>query len=222
MDAARYTGLPEVCMSKTTSAQDVYNYVRDKIIARELFPGNRIVEEELADALHTSRTTVRAGLTRLHYDGFIEVRRNRGAFVARPTLADMNRIYEMRMVLETAAGRMALDHITEAALQRMEKHLQDMIELEKDYSMAEYVRLNQLFHWEIVRAAGNEYLEKYLQELFNKSAISLMFYDASKSGRLSIVTHRALLEALKARDAEALEKAIIEDIDCAANCISIG
>ena len=152
-------------MVKTVSAQDVYNYVRDKIIARELFPGNRIVEEELAEALHTSRTTVRSGLTRLHYDGFIEVRRNRGAFVAKPTLADMNRVYEMRSILETAAGRLALPRINEAALQRMEKHLQDMIELEKDYSMAEYVRLNQQFHWEIVRAAGNEYLEKYLQEL---------------------------------------------------------
>jgi len=208
-------------MVKTVSAQDVYNYVRDKIIARELFPGNRIVEEELAEALHTSRTTVRSGLTRLHYDGFIEVRRNRGAFVAKPTLADMNRVYEMRSILETAAGRLALPRITEAALQRMEKHLQDMIELEKDYSMAKYVRLNQQFHWEIVRAAGNEYLEKYLQELFNKSAISLMFYDASKSGKLSIVTHQALLDALRARDAEALEKAILDDIDCAANCIII-
>lgn len=208
-------------MTRTVSAQDVYNYVRDKIIARELFPGSRIIEEELADALHTSRTTVRAGITRLNYDGFVEVKPNRGAFVAQPTLADMTHVYDLRVVLETMAVRLAISRITEAGLQRMERNLERQIELEKDYSMAEYVQLNQSFHWEIFRAAGNEYLEKYLRELFNKSAISLIFYDASRSGKLSIETHRQILEALKNRDEEAAVAAIRADIDCAVDCMTI-
>ena len=208
-------------MTRTVSAQDVYNYVRDKIIARDLFPGSRIIEEELADALNTSRTTVRAGITRLNYDGFVEVRPNRGSFVAQPTLADMTHVYDLRIVLETMAVRLAIPRITEAGLQRMERNLERQIELEKNYSMAEYVQLNQSFHWEVVRAAGNEYLEKFLRELFNKSAISLIFYDASRSGRQSIETHRQLLEALKKRDEAAAVAAIRADIDCAVDCMTI-
>ena len=54
-------------MAQRVSAQRVYDYVREMIVSKELFPGNRIVEEELADALHTSRTTVRNGIAALSY-----------------------------------------------------------------------------------------------------------------------------------------------------------
>ena len=47
-------------MAERITAQKVYEYVREQIVSKALFPGNRIVEDELAEALHTSRTTATA------------------------------------------------------------------------------------------------------------------------------------------------------------------
>ncbi len=204
-----------------TTANDVYNHVRSMIINREVFPGNRLVEEALAAVLHTSRATVRSGLTRLYYDGLVDIQRHRGTFVAQPNVVEMNHIYSLREVLETHAALRAMERITKAGIKRMEKIIEKQIELEENYSMAEFVRLNQDFHWEIIKAAENEYLEKFLRELFNKSAIFLIFYDNSNSIKLSIKTHQNLLAALKAKDREALIAAVKDDITLATDCITI-
>ena len=103
------------------TAKQVYDYVKEQIISKELFPGNRVAEEEVAEAMHTSRTTVRSALSRLHYDGLVDVIPNCGAFVAKPTMVDMYRVYAVRRVLEAEAARLAATRITEEALERMER-----------------------------------------------------------------------------------------------------
>lgn len=197
------------------TAKQVYDYVKEQIISKELFPGNRVAEEDVAEAMHTSRTTVRSALTRLHYDGLVDVIPNCGAFVAKPTMVDMYRVYAVRRVLEAEAARLAATRITEEALDRMEDNLKRQKALASRFSMAEYVDLNRQFHWEIVRAADNEYIEKYLHELFNKTAIFLIFYDQTGTNRESLQTHEALLAALRARDEEAAVVAAQADIHCA-------
>ena len=208
-------------MAGSTSVQQVYDYVREKIISKELFPGNRIVEEDLARAMHTSRTTVRGAITRMSYDGLIDLVPNCGAFVAKPTFVDMNHVYAVRTVLEVEATRLAVHRITDAALVRMEQNFEEQLRLTQAYSMSKYEELNRSFHWEIIQAAENEYIEKFLHELFNKTAIFLTFYDQTGTNRESNRTHKNLLEALKRRDEAAAIEATKADIVCAAACITI-
>ena len=86
-------------MAERITAQKVYEYVREQIVSKALFPGNRIVEDELAEALHTSRTTVRNGIAILSYNGLVDVISNYGTFVTKPTLSDMEQAYAVRTVL---------------------------------------------------------------------------------------------------------------------------
>lgn len=209
-----------IWMAGSVSAQAVYDYVRDRIIRKELFPGNRVLEEELASAMHTSRTTVRRAITRLNYEGLVDLVPNYGAFVAKPTCVDMNHVFAVRTILECEAARLAVPRITEEALDRMEKNLDSQLRLTGRFSMTEYVTLNRDFHWEILRAADNEYIEKFCHELFNKSAIFLIFYDQTGTNTESNRTHTALLKALRERDAEAAVEATRADIICAADCLS--
>ena len=83
-------------MAERITAQKVYEYVREQIVSKALFPGNRIVEDELAEALHTSRTTVRNGIAILSYNGLVDVISNYGTFVTKPTLSDMEQAYAVR------------------------------------------------------------------------------------------------------------------------------
>ncbi len=205
-------------MAKRITAQKVYEYVREQIVSKALFPGNRIVEEELADALHTSRTTVRNGIAILSYNGLVDVIPNYGTFVTKPTLSDMEQAYA---VLEVEARRLAIPRITKGALLRMEKNLEAQRELTRNYSMATYVDLNSAFHQEIVQAAGNIYMEKYLRELYNKTAVFLTFYDTSVSNINSLSSHEQMYQALKDRDEAAAVEALRQDMVFATECICI-
>lgn len=202
-------------MASTISAQQVYDYVRNNIIKKQLFPGNQIIEEDLAFAMQTSRATVRKALARLHYEGLVDLIPNRGAFVAKPTLADMQQVYALRRILEVEALRTALPKITDAHIQKLESSIKAQQELVANYTMEEYIHLNAQFHWIIIDVAQNEYLSKFLLELFNKSSIFLTFYDASTDNADSISTHEQLVQAIKAGDLDTAVKALEADILCA-------
>lgn len=198
-------------MANGVSVQDVYDYVQEKIINKIYFPGNRITEEELANELNTSRTTVRSAISKLHNDGFIEIIPNKGSYVSKPTVQDMYHVYEIRKILELEAIKRAIPRIDAENIANMEKCIEEQIAIDEDFHMSRYVDINRRFHWEIIKAADNVYLEKFLSELFNKVAIFLVFYDRSVSNAGSIKTHRDILNAIKAGDEAAARKAIEED-----------
>lgn len=107
-------------MAGNVSAQQVYDYVRNQIIKKQLFPGTQIIEEDLAFAMQTSRATVRNALSQLHYEGLADMIPNRGAFVAKPTPADMENVYALRRILEVEALRTALPKITNSHIGKLE------------------------------------------------------------------------------------------------------
>ena len=208
-------------MADRVSAEKVYEYVREKIVSKELFPGNRIVEEDLADELHTSRTTIRNGIVTLKNSGLVDVVPNYGTFVTKPNYSEMLQIYSLRVVLESEAIRQAVPRISNAGLKRMEANLEAQRRLTKNYSMAKYVDLNTAFHEEILLASENNYLVKYLRELFNKTAVFLTFYDTSVSNEESLISHEQMFEALVKRDEKASLEALKSDLTIAVDCISI-
>lgn len=208
-------------MANGVTAQDIYDYVKNCISTRKLFPGNRIVEEDLASELNTSRTTVRSAITKLHYDGFLEVIPKKGTFVAKPTFIDMTHVYDMRKLLECEATRRAIRRIDEEGLKRMEECLRRQEALEENFSMIEYIKVNRDFHYEIIKATDNDYLEKFLSELFNKTAIFLTFYDKSTSNVESLATHRRIFEGIKSGNEEEAIEAMKEDNQVAKNWIEI-
>ena len=208
-------------MARSVSAQQVYDYVREQIIKKQLFPGNQVVEEDLAFVMQTSRATVRKALTRLHYEGMLDLIPNRGAFIAKPSPAEMNNVYALRRLLEVEALKCAVANADAVLIERLEGSIAIQKQLIEQYSMEEYIRLNADFHWIIIEAAQNEYLEKFLRELFNKSAIFLTFYDNSTSNQESVSTHEAIVHAIKARDLDGAIRALEADISCAVDSIQL-
>ncbi|MBQ6295640.1 MAG: GntR family transcriptional regulator [Firmicutes bacterium] len=51
-------------MNKITPADKVYNYIKEQIVTRRLYPGNRIIEEDVVEAVGVSRTPIRTALSR--------------------------------------------------------------------------------------------------------------------------------------------------------------
>lgn len=198
-------------MVKQSPIDLVYNDIRNKIIRRQLFPGNRIIEEDLAQELGTSRTSIRAALQQMKNDGFVEIIPNRGSFVVQPTLEDIIALYDIRRALEIGAVRAAVGKFTSDAFGLLENNLRQQKELERNFSISVYCALNRDFHWQIAKATHNPYYEKYLNEIYNLVDVYMLFYDKSVDNSYSLCSHEMMLEALKQHDLAQAEAAVIAD-----------
>ncbi|WP_414472207.1 GntR family transcriptional regulator [Microvirga sp. M2] len=176
-------------------------------------PGDRLREEEVAQRLKVSRTPVREALGRLMAKGLVEPAGGRGLIVRSLGAAEVLELYAMREILEGAAARLAAQHASQPEIDAL-RDLEEAFETHFEDSV-EMARLNQVFHETIFRAARNRYLDSALQEL--QDGISLLGPTTfSVGGRPATAAeeHRALIEAIAARDpdlAERLARAHIQE-----------
>lgn len=206
-------------MKQENPADIVYDYIKNQIVTKAIYPGTRIVEEDLVRETGVSRTPVRSALMRLAYDGLIQQQPNRGAVVAKPSATDLRQVYEARAVLEVGAFRAAVHRRSDESVLQMEQNLQKQQDLTNLFNMTEYVRLNREFHWIITMEAQNAYYEKYLNELQNKVATYLLFWDSSTTNSLSLDLHLRIFEAFRDRDEQKGVLALMEDLQLAEECV---
>lgn len=206
-------------MKQGNPADIVYDYIKNQIVTKAIYPGTRITEEDLVRETGVSRTPVRSALMRLAYDGLIQQQPNRGAVVAKPSATDLRQVYEARAVLEVGAFRAAVHRRSDESVLQMEQNLQKQQDLTNLFNMTEYVQLNREFHWIITMEAQNAYYEKYLNELQNKVATYLLFWDTSTTNSLSLDLHRRIFEAFRDRDEQKGVLALMEDLQLAEECV---
>ncbi|MDC7787685.1 GntR family transcriptional regulator [Rhodoplanes sp. TEM] len=168
-------------------------------------PGDRIVEDEVAQKLEVSRTPVREALGRLLAKGLVEHAGGRGMVVRRPDAAEVLELYAMREILEGAAARLA-------AGQASAPEIDTLAELAESFATADdarkMARLNRLLHEAIVRAARNRFLDGALREM--QDAIALLgptTFNVAGRPATAVAEHAAIVAAIAARDADAAEQA---------------
>ena len=89
-----------------TLRESVVNAIRTKIMKRQIRPGERIVELELAQEFHTSRGPIREALRQLEIEGLVEYTRNVGCSVRRFSLMDSYEAYLLRTNYEIVSIRL--------------------------------------------------------------------------------------------------------------------
>ena len=94
-------------------ADAVYDRLWRRIVNREFEPGDRLVEETLAQELGTSRTPVREALLRLGQTGLVQVSSRKGFSVPITSPADITELYDLRSAIETYAIRRATPLISD-------------------------------------------------------------------------------------------------------------
>lgn len=185
-------------------AGQAYQQVRDAIIAGQYEAGAPLFEVHLATQLGMSRTPVREALKVLARDGFVEVLPSRGYAVPRRSLDDLRELFELRESLEGMAARYAAARATEAELQELEK-LCVLYAQEQEWSR--WVQTGTSFHDLLLTAARNARLTAILDSLNGQIVQSrrTVLRDNAQRRDAAISEHRAILEAVKARDRDLAE-----------------
>lgn len=196
---------------KKPQSDVAYEYIKKQITAKFYFPGCRLVEEDLVRDIGVSRTSVRAALSRLRYEGIVEGTPNRGMMIKRFRREDIVNAFQIRQTLEAGAFELAVRHITPAAIARMKQINRQMEQLMENFSISDFVKYNRDFHWEIALAAHNEYYEKYLDEILSTLNVCILFYNNVTDDRRSVMLHWEIIRALETKDVALGKQAIIAD-----------
>lgn len=179
------------------------------ILLGAFVPSQRLLEEDLASAFEVSRGPVRDTLVQLQREGLVTLRRNCGASVARLSQKDVEEVYSLRLALE----RLTVQRVAQKA------HPEDLAALEamlgeiaaaigRNVSEQEFAELDLRFHDLLYRAAHHERL--YHSWVNLRPQIHLFLRSRKFFRERTVDMHRAILEALKARD-EKSTVAVIEE-----------
>jgi DNA-binding GntR family transcriptional regulator len=192
----------------------VLESLREAIFNGTLQPGERLMEIQLADELGVSRTPVREALRNLELEGFIVMIPRKGAYVADLTLKDIEDVFEIRIALEGLAAELCAERMTEEEIERMERLLAEKAEAINIGSMDKLIEVDTDFHETLYKASRNERLSNIISNLREQiqryRTTSLAYPGRMKS---SLLEHRAIVEALHARDANLAKQLAEEHIE---------
>src|SRR5690242_1927088 len=89
-----------------------YEQLRRDIISCSIAPGTEISEAQLCSQYELGKAAVRVALTRLSHDGLVRAIPRRGYMVVPVTLQDIQDVFELRLLLEPAAARLAAGKVS--------------------------------------------------------------------------------------------------------------
>ncbi|SKA34847.1 DNA-binding transcriptional regulator, GntR family [Enhydrobacter aerosaccus] len=173
----------------------VVDELRQLILARRFKPGERLVEERLAEELGVSRNPVREAIRVLAAEGLVEVSANRGASVTTMSAQEARETIELRALLEGHNARLATRRQDKEVIKRIEAVLTKGSLAVANGRFEQLGDLNQKFHAELAAASQNTVLGDVLKRLRDRTAMLFSTDDPDYQER-TWNEHAAILRAI--------------------------
>ncbi|GAP59152.1 uncharacterized HTH-type transcriptional regulator in unstable DNA locus [Arthrobacter sp. Hiyo1] len=186
--------------------------MRENILIDPEVQGKFLNEQELAAEIGVSRTPVREALLLLVSDGLVELIPQRGAYVPPVTGREMSELMELRGILESHAAGLVIEQGRVPA-RTMQETLDQQAKLPEELSpeaAREFIRLDTLFHQQLIDAAGNELISRTYSKLHVRQilvGVSALFRTGGRREQVC-AEHQDILDALMSGDAAKAQKAI--------------
>jgi len=197
----------EAAAPSTVASRRIADQVRERILDGRLAPGTRIIQDEIADELSSSRLPVREALRILESAGLVTLKSNSGAWVSSMTLRDCELSYRMREKLEPLLLSESLPHLTAADIEELQQ-VQAQIEIDAD-DVERFLVLDRQFHWITYRRHDADELAKIVGRLWDTTQhYRRAFTRLAGAERRWIIhaEHRLLVEAVRSGDLTSAEE----------------
>ena len=189
------------------SSSQIAVRITEAILAKQLAPGTRLGEQQLADLFSVSRTQVREALTRLMARGIVTVSARRGWFVIEPTAEQAREAFEARRVIELGLLRQArVRPISTQAIGQLRDHIarEEAAIAGADVGARSYLLGD--FHVCLCECLGNSLLSETLRDLTARTTLTAMLHQSSEQAEDSCSEHVLIVEALERGDLEQAEQ----------------
>ena len=179
-------------------------------------------ENELSDALHVSRTTLREAISFLVAQGVLEIRRGKGTFVAGnlpaagldlTSLAGVRSrvrakdLFEMRLIFEPATVALACMRASDEELEQIRRKADRVEEIAADGG--DWPLADQELHWAIIKASHNEYMRR-LYPIINSAVNEILQISQNRQHmeEIALNDNRLIMGFLLQRDADGASHAM--------------
>lgn len=199
---------------KRHTDETIYRWIADAIFDQRLPSGTKLPEDNLGEIFAVSRTVVRKALFRLASDKLVDMRPNRGAAVASPTVEEARQVFETRRVIEAATTTAAVARMTAAD----REHLQQIVDEDHQQASASddqrrsQIRHSGDFHLALARIGGNQVMTAFLEELIGRTSLIIGLYETRDGLACTCREHSALLAPILAGDAETAQARMTEHL----------
>lgn len=216
--------MPLQAVESSRLYRQIAEQLRGLIHAGEFDAGTRLpAERDLAKQLGVSRPSVREALIALEVEGWVEVRTGSGIYVQPPQQrnghgasangADWGplQVMQARGLVEGEVAALAARHARKAHIAEMAGAIQRM----RDDVAADIEPRagDEAFHTAIAQACGNEVLSDTVRSYWGARQGPIFsrlgdYFENPASWSAAVVEHAAVLEAIRARDAQAARDAM--------------
>jgi DNA-binding GntR family transcriptional regulator len=205
-------------VDRSRLADRVYDSLKEAILDGRLAAGERLTQENVARWLGVSRSPVREALIRLSQEGHVRLEPRRGAVVTVATAVEMDAIYEVRELLEPAAGELAAARATEAQIAEAIRMQEAAEAAAPSIDLVDLYRWNADFHRAVIAGCGNHLLVHTLVALWERQVSYRMFAlytETSGAVENMLREHRAIVDALAARRSGAVRQLLRDHLRAA-------
>jgi len=212
-------------MQTKTKCDMVVEALLSAIIDKKYPAGSQLpTESELCEMLGVSRITIRESLKNLDMMGVVSIQQGKGTFVKEIGLNtfmqpmfgminfdkfDIASIYDARLYIETGSCRLAAKNRTDEDIEKLENLLKRMKEAVRQERIEQ--NMDRAFHIAIASASKNNILEATVINLEDISSACVQrlnrVYTFMKEAQSQ---HEKIFEAIRDKDEDAAEKAIVE------------
>lgn len=182
-----------------------YETVKDMILSGKLIPGQKIVQDQLAQALGISRTPLRSALQILEGENLVESIPRRGVQVKKFSLQEISNIYDCRIALEAMAVKLFTKENDINKIQYLKNLFSSFKSGLIDHKL--YKEVDSGFHTFIVNHCGNLFLKKTVHNSNMLSCIDII--GLVRTPEETLTEHLEILDAIESKDILSVEKLMI-------------
>ena len=182
----------------------VYEELKKMILEGELKPGQKILQEKIAEQLGISRTPLLKALQMLEYELLVESIPRRGMYVKKLSAAEIIDVFYAREVLEGLAARLSAQKISEKQIVQLRGLFDPFLQDKDNINFEAYEKADRHFHIMILKLSDSTVLKR-LEMIGN---VLLIAYQASlvRPPSETLSEHIAIIEAMSARNGDLAEK----------------
>src|SRR3954465_14537120 len=200
-------------LTRSVLADQVKERLLEAILDGSYPPDSRIVETAVAKELGTSQAPVREALRGLEALGIVEITPFRGARVRRLDSAELLEAYVVRSAIEVLGARLAVERMTDDDVAQVLKTGERMQDAGKTGGGGAVAVIDASLHEQIMQLSGNTTLLRVWRSLepFSRTYITLV--GPGSDPEWSAHLHDPMLDAVRDRDSDGLERAIERHFD---------
>jgi GntR family transcriptional regulator, trigonelline degradation regulator len=151
--------------------QQLVDTIRRAIFEFRFQPGEKLIERELCEMTGVSRTALREGLRQLEAEGLIEILPNKGPMVAKVTPRQASEIYDIRILLEGYAGRIAALKAMPADVKKLRQNLAVIRRVLSSKDRIGIISAKAEFYSNVLSIVGNDELTDILRRFFGQMSL---------------------------------------------------